>query len=263
MSRAWTPLETGDGSWTLVHGGHGEACHSREGAWTESVERYGRPCGFGERRAVGGVRRLLDVGTGLGLNLAAALALLEEAGAGLEARAGAVALELEACGLELDPGVFAAALDLGARPQALEGAPRGLRRWWPPVLAALGKAARRAGERACVDIRTPTGEARAGSLRLFVGDGRETLGRALAGGAGAPFDAVFLDAFSPGRAPELWEGAFLGSLAASLAPGGVLSTFTVNRRVRACLAAAGLEVTDGPAVGRKRAGTLARRLAFS
>jgi tRNA U34 5-methylaminomethyl-2-thiouridine-forming methyltransferase MnmC len=161
--------------------------------------------------------------------------------------------------LEVDRAVLRAAGELGLRADVLAGAPAELRRWWPPVLEAFGEVLERGGESELVEIAHPeTGET-VGRLRLFIGDGRRTLARA----DGALFDAVFLDAFSPGRAPELWEDAFLGSLAASLAPGGVLSTFTVNRRVRAALAAAGLSVSDGPAMGRKRAGTLARRLTQS
>lgn len=247
----WTPLLTGDGSWTLVHPVHGEPCHSREGAWTESVERYARPCGLGEV-PVGGTLRLLDVGTGLGLNLAAALAVLGER----------PARTLEATGLEADPAVLRAALELGR--DLLEGDPAvlppGLRRWWPPVLDALEQGLSQGRADVTVEFPAPEGTRgpSPGRLRLLLGDGRTTLGAAT-GSPGGGYEAIFLDAFSPGRAPELWEDAFLGSLARSLVPGGRLTTFTINRHVRATLAAAGLEVMDGPPVGKKRAGTLARR----
>ena len=44
-----------------------------------------------------------------------------------------------------------------------------------------------------------------------------------------------------------------------MAPGSWLSTYTASMRVRATLAAAGLSVGPGPAVGSKSQGTLARR----
>ena len=101
---SWSRLETGDGSATLVHPRHGEACHSRAGAWEEARERYARACGLHEFR--GEVFRLLDVGTGVGLNLAAALEALEPTGA-----------RLEAVTLELDPSVVEAGLALPQPPE--------------------------------------------------------------------------------------------------------------------------------------------------
>src|SRR5258705_749191 len=80
----WTPVLTADGSLTLAHPVHGQTCHSRAGAWQEARERYARACRTRERameiaaqaRATGQrpVLRLLDVRTGLRLNLPSALA---------------------------------------------------------------------------------------------------------------------------------------------------------------------------------------------
>ena len=42
----WDTLATGDGSTTLVHPVHGEAFHSRAGAWQEARERYALACGL-------------------------------------------------------------------------------------------------------------------------------------------------------------------------------------------------------------------------
>ena len=97
--QGWIPELTGDGSWTLRHPLHGQACHSLAGAWEEAFERYARPTRLRElgleRR--GGIVRLLDVGTGLGLNLAAARAELAGTGA-----------RLQAWTLESDPDVLEA-----------------------------------------------------------------------------------------------------------------------------------------------------------
>jgi tRNA U34 5-methylaminomethyl-2-thiouridine-forming methyltransferase MnmC len=94
-----------------------------------------------------------------------------------------------------------------------------------------------------------------GTLELRLGDARATLPE------GAPFDAIFLDPFSPARAGELWEPAFLARVAGRLAPLGWLSTYSASFRVRLALAAGGLEVGLGPRVGPKGEGTLARRAA--
>ena len=108
----WTPVRTGDGSWTLAHEGHGETCHSRAGAWQQACERYAIGCRLAERR---GTVRLLDVGTGIGLNLAAAYRATEG--------------RLEAVTLERDARVIEAGLALEQPPE--------VERWLAPVRDAL------------------------------------------------------------------------------------------------------------------------------
>jgi tRNA U34 5-methylaminomethyl-2-thiouridine-forming methyltransferase MnmC len=227
----WHPLETEDGSWTLVHGGHGEACHSRSGAWLEALERYARPCRLAEtaRRRPRPVR-LLDVGTGPGWNLVAALHVLRGASA------------LEVVTLEDDPAVIRAGIALLERDREPARAQE-----TGAVARALTLALQRTGE--AVPLA-------GGSLRLLLGDARVTL-RSLPSGRDAAFDAVFLDPFSPARAPELWGHAFLAEVGRRLAPEGWLSTYSVSLGVRVGLVRAGLRVGSGPPVGAKREGTLA------
>ena len=219
----WTLELTGDGSPTLVHGGHGQACHSEVGAWREAVERYVVPCRLPERAAGGGCVRLLDVGTGPGWNLAAALDAVEGAG-GL----------LEVWTLESDPSVIRTAIE------RFDEGP--FARRYAPVREALARALE-------LDDEVPFGDR--SRLRLLVGDATRkirTLDRR--------FDAVFLDPFSPRVEPELWHPAFLAELASRMAPGSRLSTYSVRHQVAAALFAAGLRVGPGPRVGTK-SGTLA------
>ena len=231
---AWAPERTADGSWTLRHPVHGQACHSLGGAWTEALERYARPCRVAQlarERGAGAPVRVLDVGTGLGLNLAAALA--EAVGAGGR---------LEALTLELEPGVLDAALALGAAPGAAGP-------WHAAVLDALARARRGAGRAELA----PGCE-----LRLLLGDGRATLP---AEPLAAPFDAAFLDPFSPRVDPALWQADFLAEVGRRLTPGGLLSTYSSAFSVRLALRRAGLAVGAGPRVGAKASGTLASRAA--
>lgn len=217
---SWRALVTADGSATLVHPVHGEACHSRAGAWEEAHERYAVPCRIGDR--AGEAIRILDIGTGIGLNLAAAL----------EASGG----RIQALTLERDASVVEVGLTLVQPPSVM--------RWLEPVRAAL---------RACLAgaREAPLGS---GKLRLVLGDARETL-PALE--SDAVFDAVFLDPFSRRVEPELWDRGFLEDVAARMAPGSLLSTYSASISVRAALYAAGLRVGPGPRVGTKGAGTIA------
>ncbi len=108
----WTPVRTGDGSWTLAHPDHGETCHSKAGAWQQACERYADGCRLGGRE---GIVRLLDVGTGLGLNLAAAYRATNG--------------RLEAVSIERDARVIEAGLALAQPPE--------VERWLAPVREAL------------------------------------------------------------------------------------------------------------------------------
>ena len=233
--QGWSAVQTGDGSWTLRHPLHGEACHSLAGAWQESVERYARPCRLSELAAQrrGASVHLLDVGTGVALNLAAARAALAGSGA-----------RLEALTLEVDPDVIALACALPASPPA-EGV--GL----AELRAALLRAARQ-GESAFELEERPL--ASAARIELVLGDARDAC--ALARGS-RPWDAVFLDPFSPRVDGALWEPEFVRRIGGCMAPHAVLSTYSSAIRVRRALASAGLRLGRGPRVGTKSSGTLA------
>ncbi|HVS11560.1 MAG TPA: MnmC family methyltransferase [Planctomycetota bacterium] len=234
----WRPVLTGDGSWTLRHPLHGEACHSRAGAWRQARERYAAPCRLPELASSAAQVRLLDVGTGLGLNLAAALEALHRT-----PRSGA---RLAATTLELEADVLRAALRLPPGPAEQE-------RWHAPVRRALERALAPGASGEPV----PLGEGGAlGTLRLVLGDARSSLPRLA---PEPPFDAVFLDPFSPRRDPALWEEAFLAEVARRMAPQAVLSTYSSAFAVRLALLRSGLRVGLGPRVATKGSGTLASR----
>ena len=55
-------------------------------------------------------------------------------------------------------------------------------------------------------------------------------------------DLILLDAFSPGKCPQLWSEEFLQSLASLLAPGGRLLTYCRAAAVRNSLRHSGLEL---------------------
>ncbi|MCE9595096.1 MAG: hypothetical protein K8S98_13000 [Planctomycetes bacterium] len=227
----WRAQRTADGSFTLISAEHGEACHSFSGAWLQARERYARPCRLRERAASGErTLRLLDIGTGLGLNLAAALAELDGTGA-----------FLDVLSLEIDPEVVRSALEL-----ALEDAE--LARALAPVRVALRDALANGGGAFSLGAN--------GRVRVVFGDARRTLVDAV---EPATFDAVFLDPFSQKVAPDLWTEEFLAAVAARMGERSLLSTYSASLRVRRALRSAGLAVGVGPRVGTKSAGTLAGR----
>lgn len=92
------------------------------------------------------------------------------------------------------------------------------------------------------------------ALTVVEGDARRTL-PAWEGTA----DAVFLDGFAPARNPEMWEAPLLSAVAARLAPGARLATYSAAGGVRRALEAAGLRVERRPGFGRKRHMTVAWR----
>lgn len=92
------------------------------------------------------------------------------------------------------------------------------------------------------------------TLEVVEGDARETLPR----WEGAA-DAVVLDGFAPARNPEMWEAPLLAAVAARMAPGATLATYSAAGSVRRALAGAGLAVERRPGFGGKRHMTVARR----
>lgn len=95
-----SPLQTDDGSYTLRHPTLGELYHARQGAASEAQVKFVQATQLAERLRKGPVR-LLDIGTGLGVNCRAALKAAE----GGDLQIDTLELEPEALqrGLQLDP----------------------------------------------------------------------------------------------------------------------------------------------------------------
>lgn len=230
----WTRVPTDDGSWTLAHPEHGEACHSTSGARLESHQRYVAGCALPERWAAarGRTWRVLDIGTGLGWNLAATLEARQES-----RLTPLPALELVT--LEVSREVLEASFALH------EAIPQG------PSLGAV-----HAALKICLKAArgTQVSVVSGVSLSLYLGAAEEVI-PTLKGLP--PFDVFYLDPFSPRREPGLWTPAFLQGLAALAAPEARLATYCAATHVRVGLALAGWEVGPGPRVGQKAEGTLA------
>jgi tRNA U34 5-methylaminomethyl-2-thiouridine-forming methyltransferase MnmC len=70
------------------------------------------------------------------------------------------------------------------------------------------------------------------------------------------YDAVFLDPFSPQKSPELYTQEFILKIRDLLTEDGVLLTYTSSAPLRYALIDAGLQVGEGPSMGRS-GGTIA------
>lgn len=93
------------------------------------------------------------------------------------------------------------------------------------------------------------------SIRLDMGDARETILKL----TDNSFDVVFFDPFSPAKCPELWTKELFSQVHRVMRKGGVLATYSCARVVRENMKTAGFTVSDGPVVGRRGPGTIARR----
>lgn len=226
-------LTTADGSRTLRSAG-GESFKSEKGALTEARSVYLEGSGVGERLRSHLATRVLEVGFGAGLNFLTSASQALAADTPLDYHA--LELELPSVGTMASLG-YADLLAPSPLPAALIA--------WRAALAAQpapGPHGFLLGEVA---------------LTLHLGDARQGAWRTAASGS---FDAVYHDAFSPHRTPELWEEGFLRLLADQLKPDGRLVSFSVAGGVRRALAAAGLtpERVAGPP-GGKRQVLVARR----
>ncbi|KQS53664.1 FAD-dependent cmnm(5)s(2)U34 oxidoreductase [Brevundimonas sp. Leaf363] len=165
-----------------------------------------------------------ELGFGTGLNIAALLALWDEA---------------------RTPGARLSVFTIEAHPLSAEDAGRALAAW-PELATVTGPLLARwpAGAPGFHRIDLPAFGA---TIDLAIGDAAWALdqwsGRA---------DAWFLDGFSPSLNPGMWSDEVLDGVAARSAPDARLATFTVAGAVRRGLAARGFEVAKRPGHGRKR-----------
>lgn len=206
-------LITEDGSCTWLSPRYGETFHSIHGALTESRHVYLRGTQTESRLQHAAQARVLEVGFGLGLNF------LVTGNAAIDCQA---QLEYHALEHALFPARELATLDYAA---VLSH---------QPLSTALN--AYLQSDQVTVGVSNHS-ELLAGiHLHLHLFDASKG---ALPPG---PFDAIYLDAFSPLVNPECWTAAFLGTLFNRLRPGGMLSTYCVKGDVRRRLIALGFIV---------------------
>lgn len=222
-------VTTDDGSLTLFSHAYAQTYRSSKGALSEARAVFLVGSGVADALAAGRCCSVLEIGFGTGLNF---LVTAVAAGNGAAPRPELRYLAVER---ELPAGSLLASLDY---PSLLAPSPLPEELLtWLRTLEASPEGSRHTFSPSChpsVALELVLGEATTLDL------GRER------------FDAIYLDAFSPKSNPEAWSPDFLGRLAARLAPGGRLVSFTVSGAVRRALAAHGLVVSKvaGPPGGK-------------
>lgn len=68
-----------------------------------------------------------------------------------------------------------------------------------------------------------------------------------------PYDVVYMDAFSPENAPDLWSETFLAQLSQAALPSATFSTYCAKGAIRRALQAMGWQIsrTPGPPGGKR------------
>lgn len=210
-------ITTEDGSEVFYSDEYQEAYKTKSGAVEEAFRKFVEPCRIAELAKKGKVR-ILDVCFGLGYNSAAAI------DAAMETNGNA---EIDIVGLENDERVFGMIKELSPELKCYS------------LLKKL--------DASNLKLQAPNI-----NLKIILGDARETIKQ-----LNGKFDAVFLDPFSPKKCPALWTDEFIAEISGLMEKGAVVATYSYARAVRDSLKKAGLDVRDGPIVGRRSPSTYA------
>jgi tRNA U34 5-methylaminomethyl-2-thiouridine-forming methyltransferase MnmC len=212
---------TDDGTFTIFSDEYGQAMHTLSGAYDESLLKHVVPSKILDRSDT--CLRVLDVGFGIGYNVLALLDrfLKDPKGRRVEISS----LEKEMVPVELLRGIVFPG-SRGTLYEALKGL-----------------------------LETGQVDGDGFSARLIIGDARRSV-RQL---PSSSFHAVFHDAFSPSKNPELWTVDFFREIYRAAADGSILTTYSSAPQVRGALLEAGFIVGKGPSVGNKREGTVAAK----
>jgi len=212
--KSYRPLQTQDGSLTLVHPVFGEAYSSRHGAWMQANELYLKLTQTHRHPAP----RVLEIGFGLGVNFRATLENCLARGVYLE--------YLSYEGFPVSRGILSAVeLPLSAPSQRIWAS---LLERWP------------AHPQGSLCLKGPWG-------RLEVRFEDVTAALFPVGWA----SAIYFDPFSPRVNPEPWQPRVLEKLFLAASSGARLATYSVSGRFRRDLAATGFAVSKVPGVGKK------------
>ena len=212
-------VTTNDGSVTLYQPEYKQHFHSLAGAESESEKKFIEPCELRKLLESGSNIHILDVGFGLGYNVAAAANLANSIKKG----------KVVITSLEMDIRTVEAAATIAESSNSKEQA---------DMLKALAADHRWSSEYA--------------DIRLLLGDARQRIMD-----VEQAVDVVFLDPFSHEVNTELWTYDFIRAIAKTLTKDGVIATYSNAFPIRGAMLRCGLHLGETPAFGRKKGGTIA------
>lgn len=226
-------MKTADGSYTLqsdVRDKSSETMHTRHGAFYEANEKFVNPSGIENKEKIA----ILDICSGLGINASAALEnlLYSESDVKLEM------IEIDM--VEISWETLAASLIIPSPSESHLLVKKAIENY----LIKQGMLQFPKEEKEIPDHV---------NIRVYCKDAREMVTEIP---KTRRYDAVFLDPFSPAKSPELYSYEFLSEISSLLKADGVILTYTSAAPVRYAIMDMGLEVGEGPEIGRS-GGTIA------
>jgi tRNA U34 5-methylaminomethyl-2-thiouridine-forming methyltransferase MnmC len=226
-------VETADGSYTLRSkkmDNTSETMHTIHGAFHEAKEKFVNPAGFNVNEEIS----ILDICSGLGINAAAALEKIMPSQNNVEER------KIEIDMVEISWETLAASLIIPSPSEYHQFIKKAIETY---LITNNYLKFCQLNEKIPENIE----------LHVHCQDAREMV-------KNLPpekrYHAVFLDPFSPAKSPELYSYEFLLKISSLLKEDGVILTYTAAAPVRYALIDIGLEVGEGPAMGRS-GGTIA------
>jgi tRNA U34 5-methylaminomethyl-2-thiouridine-forming methyltransferase MnmC len=201
-------VDTADGSPTLYSERFGETFHSTHGASVEAKHVFLQASGVLERLTSGLPTRVLEIGFGLGLNavITADAATTHRTALDFHSIENDPDCHHWLQTIQYDHQLENPAIALTLREQLANT------RCSPIQLSAHVSLTIHWGDATRIDLPSP------------------------------PFDAIYLDAFSPDSNPECWTQSFFEKLKFALRPHGKLATYSAKGTVRRALLSAGYSV---------------------
>ena len=228
-------LITNDGTETFFNEEYKEAYHStKAGAYVESLHKFVNPCKIRELSKSQKTVKILDVGFGLGYNVAVALeqAVLENPD-----------IKLNVISIEKDINVFKRIKQLNI--------PDNLVNYYRILNSGIFREEMIDNHRLnvyCVEDKNL-------SLKVILDEGRKVI--KLLKNSKMKFDAIFYDAFSPKVNTEMWTVDIFKLIKNLIKEEGILATYSASLAVRKGLIEAGFKVGLVEPVGRKSYSTVA------
>ncbi len=217
-------IKTADGTETFINQEFNEAYHStKAGAYTESLLKFVLPCRIDQLAKNQNQIDILDIGFGLGYNVAVAIEVATKNNPDIF---------LKIISVEKDKDIFSKIKQLEL--------PSNLQNIYSQILSGQFK------------DYTYTAKGKNFELTILFGEARQVIKK-----IDHKFDAVFYDAFSPKVNTEMWTVELFKKVKDLMKEDAILATYSASLAVRKGLIEAGFKIGLIEPVGRKNFSTVA------